>query len=71
MIAAWLGIPNDFSQTTSRYRKQSALPLRETIQNYAAVERALRGTGFEYCLEDEPMYRRRTARSSKAAPTAR
>jgi hypothetical protein len=71
MIAAWLGIPNDFSQTASRYRKQSALPLRETIQNYAAVERALRGTGFEYCLEDEPMYRRRTARSSKAAPTAR
>lgn len=70
-IAAWLGIPTDFSQTTPQYRKQSALPLRQTIQNYAAVKRALRGTGFEYCLEDERMYRRPGARASRAAPSAR
>jgi hypothetical protein len=70
-IATWLGISTNFSQTTPKYRKQSALPLRETIQNYRAVEQALRGTDFEYCLEDEPMYRRRTPRASKAARTGR
>jgi hypothetical protein len=57
-VASWLAIPSSFRRTP-RYRKQSSLPLRETIANYDEVERALRGTRFEYCLDDEPVYARR------------
>jgi len=70
-IVAWLGIPDEFRQTISQYRKQSALPLRQSIENYAAVQRALKGTEFEYCLEDEAMYRRPAARASRASLAAR
>jgi hypothetical protein len=56
-IADWLHIEPAFSQTKPRYRKQSVLPLEETIQNYDEVADALRGTGFEYCLNDEAIYR--------------
>ena len=56
-LTAWLGTETVFPSTTSRFRKQSALGLRETIKNYEEVEQALQGTGFEYCLEDERMYR--------------
>ena len=56
-IATWLGVRDDFDATASQYRKQSSLPLRQTIRNYAAVRGALRDTRFEYCLEDERMYR--------------
>jgi hypothetical protein len=69
-ITAWLGIPNEFTQTNPRYRKQSTLPLRQSIRNYEAVERALQGTGFEYCLEDELMYRQSRAPLSTATPSS-
>jgi hypothetical protein len=31
--------------------------LQETITNFGEVEAALRGTPFEYCLEDERFHR--------------
>ena len=56
-MADWLSVdPQGFEQQP-RYRKQSRLGLSERITNYAAVEDALRGTPFEYCLEDERIYR--------------
>ena len=56
-IAQWLGIEPTFVQTKPRYRKQSVLPLEATIENYDEVAQALSGTDFEYCLEDEAIYR--------------
>jgi hypothetical protein len=56
-IADWLGLEAAFAETKPRYRKQSVLPLEETIANYEEVAEALRGTPFEYCLEDERIYR--------------
>jgi hypothetical protein len=55
-VADWLGIEADFPKTQPRYRKQSVLPLPEAITNYAEVAEALRGTDFEYVLEDEAPY---------------
>ena len=49
------GIDNRFKNETE-YKKQSYLPLEETIENYEEVAKALCGTKFEYCLEDEKMY---------------
>jgi hypothetical protein len=57
-FASWLDVPDNFD-ASSAYRKQSSLPLHETIENYAEVAAALQGTKFEYCLEDEPAYRLR------------
>ena len=57
-IAGWLDVASDrFPRRDPFFRKQSALGLAETIENYAEVEQALRGTPFEYCLEDERVYR--------------
>src|SRR5215218_5652199 len=53
-VAEWVGIEPDFTKTQPRYRKQSVLPLEEAIVNYEEVAAALRGTDFEYMLEDEP-----------------
>lgn len=55
-VAGWLGVTEDFRAQTD-YRKQSYLPLTETIENYDEVANLLTGTEYEYCLEDEPMYR--------------
>jgi hypothetical protein len=55
-LAAELGIADSFEVQT-RYGKQSYLPLEETIENYDEVAAALRGTRFEYCLDDERAYR--------------
>lgn len=55
-ISQWLGLEPGFENEPT-YRKQAVLGLGATIANYEEVEQALRGTGFEYCLEDEPMYR--------------
>ena len=55
-ITEWLELETPFTRTEPRYRKQSVRGLRETIANYDEVEQALRGTPFEYCLEDESMY---------------
>jgi hypothetical protein len=55
-FAAWRGIDADFTVEPA-YRKQSSLPLRDTIENYDEVADALRGGPFEYCLDDEPYYR--------------
>ena len=60
-IATWLDIPNAFVERRPQYKKQSDLPLAKTIRNFAAVKRALEGTEFEYCLEDEALYRGRAA----------
>jgi hypothetical protein len=59
-VAKWLDVPNVFSPVP-HFKKQSVLPLAETIENFAEVQQALRGTSFEYCLEDEPAYRLRAA----------
>ena len=55
-IAAWLAIPPAFPAEPPRYRKQAVRPLGETIANYGEVVEALRGTPFEYCLDDERMH---------------
>jgi hypothetical protein len=54
-VAKWLDIPDDFSPVP-HFKKQSFLPLVDTIENFDEVEGALRGTRFEYCLEDEAAY---------------
>jgi len=56
-VGRWLSIDPESFARQPRYRKQSMLTLRERIENYDAVEQALRGTPFEYCLEDERIYR--------------
>lgn len=56
-VAGWLGIEADFPKSQPRYRKQSVLPLSEAITNYDEVAAALRGTEFEYVLDDEAPYR--------------
>jgi hypothetical protein len=56
-IATWLGIEAEFTKIQPRYRKQSVLPLSEAITNYGEVAEALRGTDFEYVLNDEAPYR--------------
>jgi hypothetical protein len=56
-VAGWLGIEAEFPKSQPRYRKQSVLPLSEAITNYDEVAEALRGTEFEYVLDDEAPYR--------------
>jgi hypothetical protein len=56
-VAGWLGIEAEFAKSQPRYRKQSVLPLAEAITNYDEVAEALRGTEFEYVLDDEAPYR--------------
>jgi hypothetical protein len=48
-------LPPDTEQ--NEFRKQSHFPLEDTIENFEEVAEALGGTKFEYCLEDEHMYR--------------
>ena len=55
-VAGWMGLDPEFTKTQPRYRKQSVLPLEQAITNYGPVAEALRGTEFEYVLEDEPTY---------------
>jgi hypothetical protein len=57
-ISDWLEIEPDFAERRPQYKKQSVLPLADTIENYDEIANALRGTLFEYCLEDERIYRR-------------
>ncbi len=57
MLSDWLGVDDGFEERRPEYRKQSYLPLEETIENYPEVVAALRGTDFEDCLLDEPLYR--------------
>ena len=55
-LADWLGVPPEFHSAPA-FKKQSSLTLEQTVQNYDEVVAALTGTKFEYCLEDEPIYR--------------
>jgi hypothetical protein len=55
-ICEWLRIPPDFADRRPQYRKQSALPMPETIDNYDEIAEALRATPFEAFLDDEPLY---------------
>ncbi len=66
-ISSWLEIVNDF-QRESSWKKQSSLPLSETIENYVEVECALRGTSFEHYLQDEPFYSSRSEHLARAWP---
>lgn len=59
-FSKWLGVPNSYP-AASEYRKQSTLPLHQTIENYDEVAAALRDTEFAYCLKDEKMYATRPA----------
>lgn len=67
-LAEWLGVDPSFSQPEPRYRKQSALPLEETIINYNEVVKALEGAGFDEYLEDEVMYGTPLAASEQRPP---
>jgi hypothetical protein len=55
-LSKWLQVINSFERKPT-FRKQSHLPLDMAIANFEEVAAALRGTEFEYCLEDERMYR--------------
>lgn len=50
-MAQFLGVPNKF-QDKPREGKVTPQPLCEAIANYAQVERALRGTPYERCLDE-------------------
>jgi LPS sulfotransferase NodH len=65
-VAEWMGIGPDFTKVQPRYRKQSVLPLEQAITNFGEVAEALRGTEFEYVLEDEPTYRAAAAETATA-----
>jgi hypothetical protein len=54
-LAGWFDVAGAFVNRAS-LTKQSWLPLDQTIANYDDVRAALRGTRFEFCLEDEPAY---------------
>lgn len=62
-VARWLRIPLTFS-TLPNFRKQSYLPLAETIENYDEVVAAVTGTAYEHFLEDEPGYSRQKGDAS-------
>ena len=62
-LSNWLGVPDSYP-APSDYRKQSSLPLAQTIENYNEVAAALRETEFAYCLEDERMYAAKADRTS-------
>lgn len=51
-VSRWLDVPTRYVNAPTT-RKQSYLPLRETITNFEEVEEALRQSRFAYCLEDE------------------
>ncbi len=55
-FASWFGVSNTFVNRVS-LAKQSSLPLDQTIRNIEEVRTALRGTRFEWFLDDEPAYR--------------
>ena len=55
-LRQWFDVSPSFT-TRASYAKQSSLPLPATLENMDDVASALRGTPFEYCLEDEPAYR--------------
>lgn len=59
-LAAWFGLENVFVNRAG-LQKQSSLPLDQTITNFEEVRDVLRGTPFEFCLQDEPAYRQTTA----------
>jgi hypothetical protein len=56
-ISDWLGIALNFAERRPQYKKQSAMRLADTIENYAEIAAALTATPFESCLEDERLYR--------------
>ena len=56
-LRAWFDVPPAFVNRVS-LSKQSALPLVESVENFADVRATLQGTPFEGCLDDEPAYRR-------------
>lgn len=56
-LRAWFGVGPVFTNRAS-YAKQSSLPLAETVDNLEELAKTFRGTPFEYCLDDEPAYRR-------------
>jgi hypothetical protein len=56
-ISDWLGVRPDFAERRPQYKKQSTLPLADSIANYDEIASALRGTDFAYCLDDERIYR--------------
>ena len=56
-ISEWLQVDNAFGQRRPRFRKRARSSLAETIANFDDVERALRETEFEYCLDDERCHR--------------
>lgn len=60
-LSIWLEIENCFV-AKPLYKKQSYLPLDQTISNYSEVAAALTGTQFAYCLEDEPCYIERSSK---------
>lgn len=56
-LATWLGLDNRFPQKQPLYSKLSPRRLPEALVNLEEVVTTLRGTVYEYCLEDESMYR--------------
>jgi hypothetical protein len=55
-LREWFGVPDGFVNRAA-LAKQSSLSLVETIENIDDLRDVLRGTSFEFCLDDEPAYR--------------
>jgi hypothetical protein len=54
-LRGWFGIADGFVNQAALV-KQSSLPLAATVDNFDELRDVLRGTCFEYCLQDEPAY---------------
>lgn len=59
-LRAWFDVADAFTNRP-RPAKQSSLPLAAAIENLDEVVGVLRGTRFEYCLEDEAAYPTKSA----------
>lgn len=55
-VADWLGVPAELPERRPSHKKQSDLPLDQTVENWDEVVQALGSTEFAGLLEDEPMY---------------
>ncbi|MFC1757962.1 hypothetical protein ACFL2H_04245, partial [Planctomycetota bacterium] len=65
-ISEFLNVKNEFT-TETNYLKTEQKPFWESVANWIDVRDTLEGTEFQYCLDDEPLYRSNSNLSRKSA----